>query len=100
YLAGRYLGLPERTIFYGLAAVIAAYLVLFRRVILRTGPWMLLLSLAFLGLAVSADIFIQPWLALGDERYLLEDGAKWLGIVAWSSFHVGASRRFLAAKSG
>lgn len=95
-LARRYLGLDQIVIYAALAVAVSVYLVAFRRVILRTNFGMLLLALGFLATSVVIDAIFEPWLArLGQWQYLIEDGAKWLGIACWCSYYVRTSHQLL-----
>lgn len=90
-----YLGMPEKVALgsYGLATV--AILFFFRNQILDLGAAGLVWALALFGLSLGVDLLqhsLQPF--LGQGRILLEDGAKFLGIVAWNGYfaHAGWSQ--------
>jgi hypothetical protein len=88
-LVGRYFGIRERYVYVVLAIAVLAYLLRYRRLILRTNYSVLMISFMFLGASVVIDDFFEPWMqGLGQGRILIEDGAKWLGIAAWCSYHV------------
>ena len=76
------LGVPEEIIYGVYLGCMLAFLFAFRRHILRTEYPILLLALGFLGLSVICDACGLPWL----DPYLLEDGAKVAGIVAWAAY--------------
>lgn len=81
-VAPEYFGVSEKLVVlaYGLAAV--AYVVRFRRTVLRTEYFLLLLAGGFFALSVGIDA-----LDVDDSRFLLvEDGAKLAGITAWLSY--------------
>lgn len=100
-LAARYLGLEEEFVFAALGIAASAHLITFRRVILRTNFGLLLLALVFLGTSVVIDAIFDPWVRrLGHWKYLLEDGAKWLGIASWCSYYVDTSGRLLLSALG
>lgn len=91
-IAPHYLGIKQRFVYAGTAAMLATYLWLARKEILRNASWLMGLALAFFALSVGCDVMSDlgwvegtPWLKL------VEDGAKWLGIVSWTVFHVDAA---------
>ena len=101
-LASRYLGLDEEVVYTALGIAVSAYLIAFRRVILRTNFGVLLLALGFLATSVVADTALKPWLwrRLGHWLFLFEDGAKWLGIASWCSYYVHTSHQLLVSTFG
>ncbi len=101
-LASRYLGLNEKVVFAALGVVVSAYLIAFRRVILRTNVGVLLLALGFLATSVVIDSILESWLSrqIGHWSYLFEDGAKWLGIASWCSYYVHTSHQLLVSTFG
>lgn len=95
-LAPRYLGVDEKLVYAALGIAVCAYLIAFRRLILRTHFAVLLLALGFLGIAVVMDALLEPWLRrMGHWEYFFEDGAKWLGIAAWCSYYVRTSHQLV-----
>jgi hypothetical protein len=95
-LAPRYVGVDERAIYVVLALAILAYLVAFRRLILRTRCVMLLAAVGLLAASVVIDTILEPWLEQLDHwKFLLEDGCKWLGIAGWCSYYVSTSHQLL-----
>ena len=62
-------------------------LIAFRKCILETEFLILLIALAFFGLSIFVDTFQGriEW-RIGEWRILAEDGAKFLGIVAWFGY--------------
>lgn len=100
-LASRYLGLNEQVVYAALGIAVSAYLIAFRRIILRTNFGALLLALGFLASSVVIDAILEPWLwRLGHWEYFFEDGAKWLGIASWCSYYVHTSHQFLVSSFG
>jgi len=100
-LASRYLGLNEKVVYAALGIALSVYLVVFRRVILRTNFGVLLLALGFLATSVVIDAILEPWLwRLGHWEYFFEDGAKWLGIAGWCSYYVHTSRQLFVSTFG
>ena len=86
-LATRYLNLNEYIVFGGLGIAVVAYLVKFRRLILRSNYIVLFLALGFLAISAVIDKAICPmFLEIGHWEIFLEDGAKWLGIASWCSY--------------
>lgn len=100
-LASRYLGLNEKVIFAALGIAVSAYLIAFRRVILRTNFSVLLLALGFLATSVVIDALLETWLwRRGHWEFFFEDGAKWLGIASWCSYYVHTSHQLLVSTIG
>jgi len=78
----------EKSIVLLLGAAVASHLYFFRKIILGTHYWMLLLALGMLGVSVVVDE-VQPFLwEKGDFHTMMEDGTKWLGIACWSSYYI------------
>lgn len=97
-LAFRYLGLNQKVVYAALGIAVSAYIIAFRRVILRTNFGVLLLALGFLATSVATDAILEPWLwRLGHWEYFFEDGAKWLGIASWCSYYVHTSHQLLVS---
>ncbi len=95
-LAPRYLGLREEAVLAVLVLAILIYIFMFRRTILQTYSFFLLLALIFLTTSVVVDrIFVSLEARIGHWEGLVEDGAKWLGIVSWCTYFVHTSGRFL-----
>lgn len=88
-LAPRYLGVSEQAVYAMLAIAVLFYLWRFWPLVVdRENPWMML-ALALLVGSVVIDNILEAWVAwLGPWIYLVEDGAKWLGIVCWAAFAV------------
>jgi hypothetical protein len=88
-------GLNEEVVFVFLGVAIVTYLIYFRKLILQTNAIMLLIALVFFALSILSD-FSEQWLKmqLGHWKYLIEDGAKWIGIVFWCSYHLHTSYYF------
>lgn len=91
-IAPHYLGIKQRFVYAGIAAMLATYFWLARKEILRNAWWLMGLALSFFALSAGCDVMSDlgwvektPWLKLA------EDGAKWLGIVSWTVFHVDAA---------
>jgi len=86
-IAARALGVDENWIFacYGLA--LAAYLVSFRQTLLGL-DW-IVLAAALVGFGISIFLDVLP-VDLGWVGRVGEDGAKLVGISAWTTFHLRA----------
>lgn len=89
----KYLKIPEQVIFLVYGILIFSYLLKFKQIIQNTEYIPLILAFAFFGFSVIADsslIYIpQSWLK-NEGLYLLEDGAKLLGIISWYIYFVRA----------
>jgi len=97
-LAERYLRLNDKIVvaIYGIAVL--AYLVRFRRLILRTDYPLLVAGLALFAGSNAVDLLLQDrWLS--DWRIFVEDGLKLLGIVSWSAYLIRASRQLTARQA-
>ena len=99
WLAPNALGISESVAVLALAVAGLAYLIVFRDTITRLGPGMLALALLFLGASIFLDQFVTHGSAYFLGAYFLEDGAKWLGIACWCSYHVGTSHRIITGDS-
>lgn len=97
-LAKRAFGVPQRLVEVGYVAGVGAYLLIFRRVILESKWPRLLLALSFFAASMFVDqvqhLWPSPW------RIGFEDGAKFLGIVAWMAYFVDGAFRAVAADHG
>jgi hypothetical protein len=95
-LAPKLLGIDEKAVFIVLGIAVLLYLKFFMQIILKTKYMTLLLAFVFLSLSVVIDSIFEPWLwRLGEWQFLIEDGAKWLGIVSWCIYHVRTSFLFI-----
>ena len=85
------LGIPERVTYISYGGLLLVYLFRFRRLILKTDYILLTMALAFFGLSYVLDLVLEilylfvpiPLLTSGRLSYLLEDGAKFVGIISW-----------------
>lgn len=95
-IAERIFGLNEKAVFVVLGLAVLAYLFRFNRVILQTNYLHLLAAFVFLSSSVTVDSILEPWVEnLGDWEFLIEDGAKWLGIVSWCVYHTQTAFSFV-----
>ena len=70
------------------------YIYCFRHVLLSLKTSYLAFALGCLGMSFAWDqLFDLGGISLGDWGYLIEDGFKWMGIVAWALFFTDASLR-------
>lgn len=93
-LAPAYLKISTEIVLSGIGLAVLIWLAVFRREILKAGPFFLVLALGFFGLSIAVDLasdYLSQTEALGQWRIFCEDGAKWLGIACWLAFHVMAS---------
>jgi len=77
------LGVSDKVLFLAYGCLTAVFLFRFRRYILHSTPWLVLgLALAFFAISMGLDRLPED-MFVWDPLYLLEDGAKLLGIVGW-----------------
>jgi hypothetical protein len=87
------LGLSQPVVATVYGAAGAAYLWIFRSFIRANDPLLFLLGLALLGTSIASDqLFAAP-------PWLLEDGAKFLGVVTWATFYLRSALRAIASPS-
>lgn len=83
----KYLGMSEKVVVLCYGLLVLAWIVIFRKFILRTEYLILAVAFAFFGASLCVDVFQYPIERLiGDWRILLEDGFKLLGIVGWLGY--------------
>lgn len=82
-----YLHLSEVFVFKIYFIIIMVYIIIFRKIIIRTPFFYLILALLFFTLSliidVAEDIFVEKTPFIDEDRILFEDGSKLLGIVSW-----------------
>lgn len=93
---GPHYGLPELATFALYALAAAIYLVGFRRLHLHLDWPLLLAALALFGVSVGVDVLF----AYSVASLLVEEGAKFAGVVAWSAYHLLAVRYWLRRALG
>jgi hypothetical protein len=81
-------GVPQPLTYAGYAGAAALYLLLSWRQILDSRPALMALAMALLGTSVVIDVLVHSESTL---HVFMEDGAKFLGILAWTGFHVTAA---------
>lgn len=86
------LGLPEEAVLAGYAVCALAWLLRYLRQILTSRFVLLLAAFGFFAVSVMVDLVMSP---SPDDAlpYLVEDGAKLLGIASWLGFFVDAAWR-------
>ena len=89
------LGIPEAITYALYAGAAAAYFFFSWRTILALRPMLMASALALLGTSVAIDVLVHSESAV---RVFAEDGAKLLGILAWTSFHVTAALEIIGAR--
>ncbi|HYC76702.1 MAG TPA: hypothetical protein VEI02_03640 [Planctomycetota bacterium] len=83
-----YLGVPETAFHVAYPMICLAWLAAFRRRILATRRLTLAVALAFFTASEGMDALLK-WDT--DAFFLFEDGAKFVGIVAWLAYFVDAA---------
>lgn len=77
-----YLGIHEKVVYATYAGLVLFYLYKFYPIIITTEYILLVMALGFFALSVIFDKSSIP----GIDPYLLEDGAKIVGIVSWMAY--------------
>jgi hypothetical protein len=89
------LGIRTRIVFAVYIILCGTFLVRFRHLILRrTNYPALVVALTLLASSVAVDVLPEAWFRW-DYLFLIEDGAKLLGIAGWFAYFAGASADFL-----
>lgn len=81
------LGIPQVLFLALIGTAALSYLVLQRRFLLRSGTWVLAISLMCFAISLGID---QIFHSIDPLWIVVEDGPKFLGIVAWFLFHLRA----------
>lgn len=84
----------ERLVYLMYMLILGYGLVYFRQLILRTDFKLLTISLGFFSASVVFDLLPEGWSAW---HHLLEDGAKFMGIVVWCNYFAKISWRIMTA---
>lgn len=85
----QYLNIPEKLFYVSYVIALIAYLVRFRKTILKTEFLLLLLALNFFGLSIIIDLLQQTFHPLKPSLAdLIEDFSKFLGILSWCIYFV------------
>lgn len=93
-------GLRTRIVFAVYIALCGLFLVRYRRLIVeQTNYLALAAALALFAASVGVDVLPEAWFRW-DFLFLIEDGAKLLGITGWFGYFAGVSAGFLANREG
>lgn len=84
-----HLGIPEQAVYAAYVGLVLAFLGVFFGRILESEYLVLGVAFVFFAVSILADIRELPWL----DPFLLEDGAKAIGIVAWLTYFSRAGVR-------
>lgn len=79
------LGVPQAVFLVAYAGALALFLLHYRGLVLRTDYGLLVLTLAWFAVSLGVDQFPHTWFAW-KPLYLVEDGAKLLGIAGWLGY--------------
>jgi hypothetical protein len=93
-----YLGIGEKIVFLSYGMLFAAYLVYFRKTIMKANYDYLSFAAFFFALAILVDIL--PLNHLLPMYYLFEDGPKFLGIVSWFGYQLSICFKEVASVAG
>lgn len=88
------IGIPEKVVYIAYVVILAGLLHVFRSLIAETNFLFLVLALAGFTMSIGWDI-VEP-LYPQYHLYLLEDGAKFFGIVAWTTYFVMTVHQYLS----
>ncbi|MCB0453651.1 MAG: hypothetical protein KDC94_12365 [Aequorivita sp.] len=96
------IGLNQKVVYLFLVTAVITYLIYFRKILLQTNIIPFLIALGFLFLSVFTDTIVYKIFGdqLGDWLYLIEDGAKWLGIVFWCYYFFDTSFQLIMKNTG
>jgi len=85
----RYLGVPQPVVHATYICIVLSFLAVFRATILRTDFLLLAIALGAFGVSVALDLTatVNPL----PGQFLLEDGAKVVGIASWAAYFVRVS---------
>lgn len=91
-----YLGIPEYLVYGAYALALAYYIVHYRHLLLRAEYWLVLVT--FGSFAGSLGIDRLDGVVYIPGFYLIEDGAKLIGITSWLMFHARLSVSFVTER--
>lgn len=86
------LGLPQGAVLLTYAVLAILFAVYARRVVFQVDLVLFVFAIGFLAASVLIDHFHA---GLTNHAIILEDGAKFIGICCWATFHAAAMARFL-----
>lgn len=101
-------GIPEVVVLAAYALATIAYILSFRNVIARMDARLFLIAIALLGTSLMLDVIeliaasvssATPATGVVDVFILVEDGAKFAGILGWNVFYVRSSLSWLPPPS-
>ena len=95
----QYLHLRQRYTYVLYFVIISAYLIGFRKVVLKNEWALLLLALSFFGLSVFVDVAARHIAESVPFYHLFEEGFKLFGIVSWLGYFGRFSLQTIADKS-
>jgi hypothetical protein len=96
-------GIPEKLVFGTYAALCLLYLCRYWHKLMDTDFLLLAFALSLFGFSVTMDVWIpfSHWHSSDEDiLYLLEDGAKLTGVVAWLTYLILVSRSAIQANFG
>jgi hypothetical protein len=82
----RYLHWRQRYPYYAYFSLTAAYLVAFRKIILKSDFRMLAAAFVFFALSIAVDAFTGPLSQSFPSFHLFEDGFKLFGLASWLGY--------------
>jgi hypothetical protein len=82
----RYLHWRQRYPYYAYFSLTVAYLVAFRKIILKGDFWMLAAAFVFFALSIAVDAFTGPLSESFPSFHLFEDGFKLFGLASWLGY--------------
>jgi len=92
------LRIDEKVVISMIVVAAIGYTALLWRVLFQTNFMLFLVSVSMLAVSVVSDTIFEPQLeVLGDWNHLIEDGAKWIGIACWFSYHLHTALAWVAA---
>ncbi|MFK5978222.1 MAG: hypothetical protein QM488_04985 [Rhizobiaceae bacterium] len=86
------LGVPQNAVLAVYVVLTLSYLMASWRVVLNSDFWLLLVGGSALVISLAVDTVFH---SLNPMLVLLEDSAKFFGIVCWASFHITTLARIL-----
>jgi hypothetical protein len=93
------IGIAEEILYGIYGMLILLYVVTFRHYILQTDYLLLIFAMGLFGFSLAFDfLHIATLLPYDALTYLLEDGAKFVGIAFWLAYFAHTSARVLAAR--
>ena len=95
-LSRQYFGIREKGVYVIIVTITIIYAAIFWRTILKTEYIVLGFALILLASSLGIDALLAGLTEkMGEWSFLVEDGLKFLGIVAWCNYFIGTSYRFV-----